>query len=915
MTVRPKTLCLIDGSGFIFRAFYALPPLSRPDGTPVGAVFGFTSMLMNLIETHKHDLWAVIFDAKRHNFRHELYSEYKANRASPPPELIPQFGLIRDVCAAFDVPSIEMEGYEADDLIATYAHQASDDGYKVTIISGDKDLMQLMNSNVELIDPIKNRVLTHEDVAKKFGVLPEKVADVQALMGDSTDNVPGVPGVGPKTASELITTYGDLESLLKNAHTIPQVKRRELIQTHAEAARLSKKLVLLKSDVPVNVPFQDLKPNPLDYTKVINFITEQGFHRLKPRALNFFQNQAASHPEVASAPSTLKGSFGCIQTIDDLQRAVIAIESVGHVAIDTETDGLSAVTCNLVGISLAWNNDGGVYIPVAHKDAEDNLIPGQLTLDDIKSVLLPILQNSGILKIGHNIKFDAEVLFNHGLPLDKTISDTIVMSYTLDMGRHNHGLDELALKYFNYLMTSYKDAVATAPKINRKEATFDYVSIDVATHYAAEDAWITLLLHETLKKRLVDDKCTGLYHSLDRPLVSVVTAMELAGVKIDVGYLNELTHTFETQCKHLETLVFQMAGQEFNLGSPKQLSEILFEHLKLPTDQKKGKSGQYSTDSDVLESLAFQGHVIAEHLLSWRQYNKLINTYTRQLPEKINPKTGRVHTNFGLTITTTGRLSSSDPNLQNIPIRTENGRLIRKAFIADAGCKMVSFDYSQIELRLLAHIADIPELKDAFHHNQDIHTLTASHVLGIPVDRITPDQRQSAKAINFGIIYGISAFGLANQLAVSRTQAQAYIDAYFERYPGIKAYMDNTIQQARAHGYVTTLLGHKAYIRGLDDRNYSMRNYAERQAINAPIQGSNADIIKKAMIQIADQITKHNVSATMLLQVHDELVFEIPDEKVDVEVPIIKLIMENAVKLSVPIVVDCGIASNWADAH
>lgn len=913
MTETPKTLCLIDGSGFIFRAFYALPPLSRPDGTPVGAVFGFTSMLMNLIETHKHDLWAVIFDAKRHNFRHELYPDYKANRASPPPELIPQFSLIRDVCKTFDVPSIEMEGYEADDLIATYAHQAAQDGYKVTIVSGDKDLMQLMNSDVELIDPIKNRVLTHEDVAKKFGVLPEKVADVQALMGDSTDNVHGVPGIGPKTAAELITTYGDLEALLKNAHTIPQVKRRELIQTHAAAARLSKQLVLLKADVPVIVPYQDLKPKPMDYSKVINFITEQGFHRLKSRALNFFENQA-SHPTV-EAISTLKGSFACIQTLDDLRKAVAAIQSLGYVAIDTETDGLSTSTCNLIGISLAWNTDGGIYIPINHKDAEGIRVPNQLSVDDIRPVLLPILQNSGILKIGHNIKFDAEVLANHGLAIDTTISDTIVMSYTLDMGRNNHGLDELALKYFNYSMIPYKEAIATAPKLNRKEPTFDYVSIDTATTYAAEDAWITLMLHDTLKKRLVDEKCTGLYHSLDRPLIPVIIAMELEGVKIDTNYLNQLTETFENNCKQLEHQVFQLAGQEFNLGSPKQLSEILFETLNLPNDQKKGKSGHYSTDSDVLESLAFQGHQIAEHLLSWRQYTKLINTYTRLLPEKINPKTGRVHTNFGLTITTTGRLSSSDPNLQNIPIRTEAGRLIRKAFIADQGYKIVSFDYSQIELRLLAHIADIHELKEAFHHNQDIHTLTASHVLGIPVDQITPDQRRSAKAINFGIIYGISAFGLSNQLSVSKSQAQSYIDAYFQRYPGIKAYMDNTIQHARAHGYVTTLFGHKAYIKGLEDRNYSMRNYAERQAINAPIQGSNADIIKKAMIQIFDQINRHNLSAKMLLQVHDELVFEIPEQNVEAEVPIIKSIMENAAKISVPIVVDCGVAANWADAH
>lgn len=912
MTTTQKTLCLIDGSGFIFRAFYALPPLSRPDGTPVGAVFGFTSMLMNLIETHKHDLWAVIFDAKRHNFRHELYPDYKANRTSPPPELVPQFSLIRDVCAIFDVPAVEMEGYEADDLIATYAHQAAVDGYKVTIVSGDKDLMQLMDDNIELIDPLKNRALTHEDVLKKFGVLPNKVADVQALMGDSTDNVPGVPGIGPKTASELITTYGDLESLLKNAHTIPQVKRRELIQTHTGNARLSKQLVVLKADVPVAVPYQALKPQPMNRDKVMNFIAEQGFHRLKSRALNFFASNTAAHPQTQQ---TVKGTFSCITTIDQLREAVRNIESLGYMAIDTETDGLNSFTCNLIGISLAWNAEEGVYIPINHKDAEGNRILGQLSLDDIRPVLLPMLQNSGVLKIGHNIKFDAEVLASHGLPLDSTIADTIVMSYTLDMGRNNHGMDELALKYFNHAMVSFKDIISTAPKLNRKEPTFDYVTIDKATEYAAEDAWMTFLLHETLKKRLIDEKCTGLYHSLDRPLIPVIVAMESAGVKIDTDYLNDLSERFENECKQLEHRIFQLAGHEFNVGSPKQLSEVLFEHLNLPTDQKKGKSGHYSTDSDVLESLAHQGYQIAEYLLSWRQYNKLINTYTRLLPEKINPKTGRIHTNFGLTITTTGRLSSSDPNLQNIPIRTEAGRLIRKAFIAEQGFKLVSFDYSQIELRLLAHIADIHELKEAFHHNQDIHALTASHVLGIPLDQITPDQRRSAKAINFGIIYGISAFGLSNQLGVSKSQAQAYIDAYFARYPGIKEYMDTTVQHARSHGYVTTLLGHKAYIRGLEDRNYAMRNYAERQAINAPIQGSNADIIKKAMIQIHDRIMRHALSAKMLLQVHDELVFEISTENVDAEIPIIQSIMENAANISIPVVVDYGVANNWADAH
>lgn len=908
-----KTLCLIDGSGFIFRAFYALPPLSRSDGTPIGAVFGFTSMLMNLIETHKHDLWAVIFDAKRQNFRHNLFPDYKANRLAPPPELIPQFALIREACKAFDVPSVEMEGYEADDLIATYARKASANGYHVTIVSGDKDLMQLMDLNVELIDPIKNRRLTNEDVFKKFGVSPAKVADVQALMGDSTDNIPGVPGVGPKTAAELINTYGDLESLLKNAHTIPQAKRRELIQNYTDAARLSKQLVLLKDDVPVVRDYESLKPHPMDYDRVMNFISEQEFHRLKSRALTFFSTQPSNLPPLN--PSTLAPQFKRITSVEELQQLVMHIETAKCIAVDTETDGLNTFECNMIGISLAWNKEEGAYIPLQHKSEDGILLSDQLTISQLQPYLSQVFKNSGILKIGHNIKFDAEVLKNHGLNLDTTLSDTMVMSYTLDMGRNNHGLDELALKYFNYTMMPYKEAIATAPKVGRKEPTFDCVPLDIATSYAAEDAWMTFMLHDALKKRLIDEKCVNLYQSLDKPLVSVLIAMESHGVKIDTQYLNTLTQTFEDRCKQLEQLIFQLAGQQFNLGSPKQLSEILFEQLNLPTDQKKGKAGHYSTDSDALESLAHQGYIIADHILAWRQYNKLITTYTRALPEKINLKTGRVHTNFGLTITTTGRLSSSDPNLQNIPIRTEEGRLIRKAFIAEEGYKLVSFDYSQIELRLLAHIADIPELKEAFHHNLDIHTLTASHVLGIPVDQVTSDQRRSAKAINFGIIYGISAFGLSNQLGISKSQAQAYIDAYFQRYPGIKTYMSNTIQQARSTGYVTTLLGHKAYINGLEDRNYAVRNYAERQAINAPIQGSNADIIKKSMIQIFDQITKNKLSAKMLLQVHDELVFEIPEGTLNAEIPIIKAIMENAVKISVPIIVDYGVALTWADAH
>ncbi len=917
MSTSEKTLCLIDGSGFIFRAFYALPPLTRPDGTPVGAVFGFTSMLMSLIETHKHHLWAVIFDAKRQNFRHEIFSDYKANRESPPPELVPQFSLIREVCKAFDVPSVELEGYEADDLIATYAHQASQSGYNVKIISGDKDLMQLMNDNIELFDPIKNRTINNEDVLKKFGVTPDKVSDVQALMGDTSDNIPGIPGIGPKTASELIKTYGDLESLLNNSHTIPQVKRRELLKTHAENARMSKQLSLLKVDVPVTVPYTDLQPNPMNHNKIMEFIQAQGFQRLKARVLNFFSRNSSINDSTLPLEKRTHATpeFKLVNTLSELETICKQLSNSGTVAIDTETDGLNTFNCQLVGISLAWSRDSAVYIPLNHKDEHGNRLDDQLSINDIQPLLSAVLEHPGLLKVGHNLKFDSEVLAQHNLIIKGPIHDTMVMSYAMNMGKHGHGLDELSLKYFAHPMIPFKEAINHAPKIGRKTATFDYVPTDKATIYAAEDAWMTLMLFDTLSKELATEKRVRVYETLDRPLVQVIIDMETRGIKIDAKYLDKLTHSFELKCNELEQKIFQLAGKEFNVGSPKQLSEVLFEELNLPTKQKKGKSGSYSTDSDALSELNQQGHLIAEHLLSWRHYNKLISTYTKALPEKINPKTGRVHTNFGLTITTTGRLSSSDPNLQNIPIRTEEGKLIRKAFVAEPGSKIVAFDYSQIELRLLAHMADIQELKSAFNNNEDIHALTASHILNIPIEKVTPENRRNAKAVNFGIIYGISAFGLSNQLKISKASAQSYINAYFERYPGIKTYMDTTIQHAKTHGYVSTLLGHHTYINGIEDRNYNMRNYAERQAINAPIQGSNADIIKKAMIQIDKRINANNLTARMLLQVHDELVFEIPENSVEDEVPLIKQIMENAVHLSVPVIVDYEVATNWADAH
>lgn len=907
-----KNLCLVDGSGFIFRAYYAMPPLSKADGTPIGAVFGFTSMLMNLLEKYKDSYLVVIFDAARRNFRHDIYPEYKANRGAAPEDLVSQFPIMREVCEAFHVPCIEQIGVEADDIIATYAAQAKEKGIHTTIISADKDLMQLLDEEyIFLYDPMKNKNITLEDVEVKFGVLPEKVIDVQALIGDSSDNVPGVPGIGPKTASELIRTYETLEALLDNIHTIKQHKRRETLMTNRDLALISKQLVTLKKDVELPVPIEDLIPKSIEFSKIIEFLESHGFNKLKPRARGLFNDGMLENVTVKQDKNF---NYICIQSESQLKEIIPFIHKSGYLAIDTETTGLNSMQDELVGISLAFDTQKAYYIPLSHQSHDSQNILDQLDIKTVQKYLLPVFEDRAILKIGHNIKFDLKFLQRYGLNV-VTYDDTMCMSYTLDMGAYSHGLDDLCMHYFQHENIGFKEVIQYAPKNGRKDGVFSGVPLDYATPYAAEDALMTLRLFFVLRQRLAKEKLLSLYFRIDKPLLRVLMEMEVAGVKIDTNYLQKLSDQFKNQTAVLEKSIYKDAGQEFNISSPKQLSELLFENLNLSPVGKKNKMGIYSTNVDVLEKLSVDGFTIADKILEWRHLTKLTSTYTDSLQNEINPNTNRVHTSFSPSLTTTGRLSSSDPNLQNIPIRTENGKAIRKAFIAEEGRKVVSFDYSQIELRLLAHMADIQSLQEAFNLGKDIHLITASQVLGIKEENITSEQRYQAKAINFGIIYGISSYGLARQLKIQPSLAQKYIEAYFERYPGIRKFMDDTMHFAREKGYVETIMGHRCHIKGINDKNFALRSYAERQAINAPLQGSNADIIKKAMIEIYKLLQDGALKANILLQVHDELIFEIEEKYVEKDMKIIQDLMENVIKLKVPLVVNCGVGTSWADAH
>jgi len=940
-TTPPKRLYLIDGSGYIFRAFHALPPMTRPDGTPVNAVYGFCNMLMKLLDdlrdTSVEELIAVVFDAKRKTFRNDIYKEYKAHRPPPPEELIPQFALIHDATRAFNVACIQIEGFEADDIIATYARLGVEEKIDVVVISADKDLMQLIRPGITMLDPMKNRTIGPEQVVEKFGVGPDKVIEVQALAGDSTDNVPGVPGIGVKTAAELILQYGDLETLLAKAGEIKQPKRRENLLANAELARISKLLVTLKDDVPLEKSVADLKWQEPDPETLLAFIAAQGFKSMTSKVtarLGGTPHSLASIPlaeagatkptPVPSAPIVPKtgpGTYETIQTPADLERWVNAAAANGWVAVDTETTGLDPLRAKMVGVSLSITPGAGCYIPLRHVgsaaqgtldlggDSGTKDAPPQIAVKDAIRLLKPLLEDPGVLKIGHNIKFDMHVFAREGINV-APIDDTIVISYILEGASHGHGMDELAQLHLDYQTIKFADVCGTG----KNQITFDRVPLDKATAYAAEDADITRRLHALLKPRLREEHLLTVYETMDRPLIYVLKDMEARGILVDKKVLGDLSQDFAGRMATLEIEIHKLAGETFNVNSPKQLGEILFERMSLQGG-KKGKTGAYATGADVLEELAAQGHDLPARVLDYRQLAKLKSTYTDALMEEINPDTGRVHTSFAQTIASTGRLSSIDPNLQNIPIRTEEGRKIRTAFVAPKGRKLLSADYSQIELRLVAHVADVKALKRAFKDGEDIHAATASEMFNVPIKGMDPMIRRKAKAINFGIIYGISGFGLARQLGIPRGEAQDYINAYFAKFPEIRDYMEETKTEARKQGYVKTLFGRRVYIPGIGDKNPNVRGFAERAAINAPIQGGAADIIKRAMIRLPKALADEGLGALMLLQVHDELIFEVTEAEIAKASAVVKSVMEAAAHLDVPLTVDVGVGMTWAEAH
>lgn len=938
---RKNELFLIDGSGFIFRAYHALPPLNRPDGTPVNAVLGFTNMLVKLIsEMHVPNI-AVVFDAKRKNFRNDIYAEYKANRSETPEDLIPQFPLIREATEAFSIPGIEMEGYEADDLIATYARLAREKGWPVTIVSSDKDLMQLVREGVRMMDPMKNKFMGEADVIEKFGVTPDKVVDVQALAGDSVDNVPGVPGIGIKTAAQLITEYGDLDTLLARAHEIKQPKRREALVENADKARISRQLVALDAHVAPPIPVEDLKITHPDREKLFAFLREQGFRSTLTRMEKQFGSSDTSAAEttpaptpaapaqtasdaVAALPAAIAAHYELVQDEAALQRWIDRAIETGVIAIDTETTSLTPAMADLVGISMSTAEGNGCYIPLGHREATGYSESFDFTMTEKKSdtpplvqiplkrameMLKPMLEDPSVLKVGHNIKYDLQMFLAHGVRVSP-VDDTMLMSYILDGSRHGHGMDELAKTFLNHDTIAYKDVTGSG----KNQVTFDLVPLDKARDYAAEDADITLRLYNIFKPRIVPEHMTTVYETLERALAPVIADMEFAGIRVDPAFLRRMSNDFAKKIDALERTIHEMAGQAFNIASPKQLGDVLFGAMGLQGGRKT-KTGGYSTGADVLEELSGQ-HPIVDAILEWRGLSKLKSTYADALPEAINPRTGRVHTSFSLAGTNTGRLSSSDPNLQNIPIRTEDGRKIREAFIPADGHLLLSVDYSQIELRLAAEMADIKALKQAFHDGIDVHAATASQVFGVPLDQMTPDIRRNAKAINFGIIYGISGFGLAKQLGIGNAEAAEYIKKYLARFPELKTFMDGAKEFARQHGYVETLYGRKCFVRGINDKNPAMRSFAERQAINAPLQGTAADIMKRAMIALAPALAQAGLGAKMLLQVHDELLFEVPEAEKDATEKLVKQVMEAAGPgISLPLVVEAGWGQNWAEAH
>jgi len=919
-------LTLVDGSAFIFRAYYALPPLTRSDGMPINAVLGYCNMLWRLITDNKSDILLVIFDTARKTFRNNIYSEYKANRSEPPDDLKPQFSLVRDATEAFNIFYVEKSGYEADDIIATYATKANSENWNVQIISSDKDLMQLVHDNIYMYDPMKMSVIGEEEVYKKFGVKPDRVRDVQALAGDSIDNIPGVPGIGIKTAAELINEYGDLENLLQNASQIKQPKRRESVIDYSDMARLSMKLVSLDTNIDEIRDFKEFMRKDIDLKKLEKFLSLQGFNSLLSRLPNQ-ENLSDKRSSYVVLPNdkiqkdnkkSIKIDYKLITEENEFLDFVDEIIEKGIVSVDTETTSLNAMEAELVGVALCIEPGKAVYVPLQHKSKDENNVitfPKQLDLNFVLGKLKPILEDEGIIKIGQNIKYDMTILHRSAKINISPIHDTMVMSFVLDAGKEiGHGMDSLSKTHLNISPISYSEITGSG----KEKISFEFVKLNDALNYSAEDADITLRLYHLFRKRLLKEKMLSVYEDIERPLPAIVSEIERKGVVLNKLYLKDLSLLFEKKMKPIEQLIFNTADEEFNIASPKQLGEILFYKLGLKGG-KKNKSGLYSTSAEILGKLSEEGREIASLVLDWRGLQKLKNTYSDALQNQINKNSGRVHTQFNLTGAMTGRFSSSNPNLQNIPIRTEDGRAIRKAFIIPEGSKMISFDYSQIELRLLAEVARIDSLKEAFIEGIDIHKLTASQVFSVTTEKVTSEMRREAKAINFGIIYGLSAHGLSKQLNISRTQAKEYIDSYFRQYPGIKNYMEDTKEYARKFGFVKTLFGRKCFISHINDKNLIRRAYAERQAINAPLQGAAADIIKRAMRKIYWSIKNLNFKSSMILQVHDELVLESPEEEVEKIVPVIKEIMISAPKplysMQIPLEVDVGIGSNWNEAH
>lgn len=917
-----SNLYLIDGSSFIFRAFHAIPTLTRLDGVVVNAVYGYVKMLLKLIKDHKPDYFLVVFDTARKSFRNEIYADYKAHRPEPPEELIPQFGLVREATKAFCMASIEKEGYEADDIIATLAKKAAAEGHQVTIVSSDKDLMQLISDDISMYDAMKDRFIKREQVIEKFGAGPEKILDILSLAGDASDNVPGVAGIGPKTAVTLLEEYGTLENLLENAEQIKQPKRRQTLIDNHDNAILSKKLITLCDTVPVETNLEEYRLKAPDYSLARKFCEEQNFKslvlQLKSVLESTYNAELIDEPE-AIEPVAANKNYELVQTEEALNKWREAILEKGYVAFDTETNNLDPMLADLVGFSLAVEDGQACYVPLAHKKGEELDLENhqkdftQISFETAIEFLKDILQSPSILKIAHNFKYDALVLAKYGIEVE-ALDDTMLISFLNASGRMSHGLDALALEEFGHQMISYKEVAG----VGKSQVTFDYVDLDKACEYAAEDADYTLRLFHKLKPQLIKNQAAKVYEMIERPLIKVLLTMEKHGVKIDQRKLVELEQDFKKKSLQHEQEIYQLAGEEFNIGSPKQLGAILFEKLGFPGG-KKGKSGSYGTNVKVLEELADQGHEIAEKILAWRQMTKLISTYIVGLTEQINPNTNRVHTSYLMTGAITGRLASTEPNLQNIPIRSKEGRQIREAFIAEEGFELLSIDYSQIELRLLAEMADITALQKAFQDGLDIHAMTASEMFHTPIEGMDPMVRRQAKAINFGIIYGISAFGLSQQLGISRTEAKDYIEQYFEKFPGIRKFMQKMKQFAVEYGYVETILGRRVYLNDIQSKIPAKRAFAERQAINAPLQGSAADIIKRAMIKIDKFLRDHHYKTRMLLQVHDELVFEVAkDEKEDI-IPKLKELMETAaeplIKVSVPLTVEANTGKNWDEAH